>query len=441
LKEVNLNNGVRGIGECAFNQCTSLLRINIPSNVAAIGESAFCQCISVPRIDIPSNVTTIGKKAFFRCIALKEVNLSEGLRTIGGGAFIKCSSLLRINIPSTVTSILPFRDNPTGVEMGAFEFCPFLRNVAISPDSNMTQRMFDQSFPILRNMGYTLNMMIGRFNELPLHRLCYFPPSRDQTMKGTTHYGMFNEIVHRLAINGRQKDCDCMGMTPLHVLSHKGNCDFRLYQCIIQKYPDALITEDIWGELPLTYALFGGAPLETIRFFLEAHREIKGSAPFDFGEMILKLAKKQGTSAEYVRGVIRCQRSHFRCLEVDWRRVVDKSIECNLPVEIFGVLLDASIAKRSIRMSAVHQIEIIRKIKAVSHFERSHYEEIRDMVTSLVKLHHEQLKEATIILELVLWKTLLQAMQKSGKIVSRRECRTNEGQSFEVVIPHVLSFL
>ena len=336
------------------------------------------------------------------------------------------------------------------VEMGAFEFCPFLRNVAISPYSNMTQGMFDLSFPILRENGYTLDMTIGRFNELPLHRICYFPPSRNQTMMGTTHYDMFNEIVPRLAVHGWRKDCDCMGMTPLHVLSHQGNCDFRLYQCIIQKYPDALITKDIWGELPLTYALFGGAPLETICFFLEAHRvrfnlealiEKKGSTPVDFGEMILELAKKRGTSAEYVQGIIWSQRFHFRCLEVDWRRVVDKSIECNLPVVIFGVLLEASIAKRSIRMSVEHQIEINRKIKAVARFERRHYEEIRDMVTSFAKLHHELLKEATIILELVLWKSLLQTMRKSGKLVSRRECRTTKGQYFEVIIPHVLSFL
>jgi hypothetical protein len=444
LKEVILNNSCREIGENAFNQCTSLVRINIPSNVTAIGECAFCQCISLSHIDIPSNVTTIGKKAFFRCTALKEVNLSEGLRTIGGGAFIKCTSLLRINIPSTVTSILSYLD--ARVEMGAFEFCPFLRNVFISPISNMTQRMFARSFPILRNMGYTLDMMIGRFNELPLHRLCYFPPSRDQTMKGTTHHGMFNEIGHRLV----QEDCDCMGMTPLHVLSYQGNCDFRLYQCIIQKYPDALITKDIWGELPLTYALFGGAPLETICFFLDAHRvrfnlealrEKKGSTPVDFGEMILMLAKKQGTSAEYVRGVIRSQRSHFRCLEVDWRRVVDESIECNLPVVMFAVLVEASVSRRSICMSAEHQIEINQKIEAVTRFERRHYEEIRDMITSFVKLHHEQLMEATTILELVLWKTLLQALRESGKIVSSRECRTNEGRYFEVVIPHVLSFL
>ena len=92
-------------------------------------------------------------------------------------------------------------------------------------------------------------------------------------------------------------------------------------------------------------------------------------------------------------------------------------------------------------MSVEHQIEINRKIKAVACFERRHYEEIRDMVTSFAKLHHELLKEATIILELVLWKSLLQTMRKSGKLVSRRECRTTKGQYFEVIISHVLSFL
>ena len=83
--------------------------------------------------------------------------------------------------------------------------------------------------------------------------------------------------------------------------------------------------------------------------------------------MILMLAKKQGTSAEYVRGVIWSQRSHFRCLEVDWRRVVDESIECNLPVVMFVVLVEASVSRRSICMSAEHQIEINQRL-LTDHF-------------------------------------------------------------------------
>ena len=40
--------------------------------------------------------------------------------------------------------------------------------------------------------------------------------------------------------------------------------------------------------------------------------------PFDFGGMILRLATKPDTSAEYVRDVIRAQRTHHCALEIDW---------------------------------------------------------------------------------------------------------------------------
>ncbi len=58
---------------------------------------------------------------------------------------------------------------------------------------------------------------------------------------------------------------------------------------------------------------------------------------------------------------------------------------------------------------------------------------------------HEELKEATVILKLALWKAMLSEWmpRKShdDAVSSRMECRNQEGQFLEVVIPHVLSFL
>ena len=144
---------------------------------------------------------------------------------------------------------------------------------------------------------------------------------------------------------------------------------------------------------------------------------------------------------------------------------MDESIECNIPLGMFRVLVEANASARSICMSVEHQIEVDRRIEAITddaegdqdapedneddetngRVKRKHYEEIRGLVTSYIQLHHDKLKEATVILELTLWKAMLsesmRAMSKNIKVASRRECRINGGQFLEVVIPRVLSFL
>ncbi len=56
--------------------------------------------------------------------------------------------------------------------------CPLLRNVTISPGSSLTQEIFEQTFPLLHNIGCSMDMLIGRFDKFPLHMLCHLnnPP-------------------------------------------------------------------------------------------------------------------------------------------------------------------------------------------------------------------------------------------------------------------------
>jgi hypothetical protein len=78
--------------------------------------------------------------------------------------------------------------------------------------------------------------------------------------------------------------------------------------------------------------------------------------PFNFGLMILRLATKQGTSADYVRDVIRAQRIHHHALGMNWQQIVDDSIRLRhyIPIKMFTVLIEASVSKRSICMSEEH---------------------------------------------------------------------------------------
>ena len=124
--------------------------------------------------------------------------------------------------------------------------------------------------------------------------------------------------------------------------------------------------------------------------------------PFDFGDVILRLATKRGTSADYVRDVIRSQRTHHRALDIDWQQIVDDLIRArhNIPIRMFSVLVEARVSKRSICMSYEHQIEVdarLREIEIDTEYENldddeeeedgenvQYYEEICDMVTSFV---------------------------------------------------------
>jgi hypothetical protein len=198
------------------------------------------------------------------------------------------------------------------------------------------------------------------------------------------------------------------------------------------------------------YALFDEAPIEVIHFLLETHMQRWQAMPFDFGGMILRLATKQDTSADYVRDLIRAQRTHHRALEIDWQRIVYESIR-GIPIRIFSVLVEASISKRSICMSDEHRIEVNARLReiyiededsddeGVEERNVQKYEEIRDMVTSYVQLHHGQLKEAITILELALWKTMICSNVDDQE--SRKESRAAGGRCLEVVIKHVLAFL
>ena len=212
-----------------------------------------------------------------------------------------------------------------------------------------------------------------------------------------------------------------------------------------------MLIEDKWGEVPLVYALLGKAPIEVIHFLLESHMQRWQAMPFDFGGMILRLATKQDTSADYVRNVIRAQRTHHRALEIDWQQIVDELIRVgrDIPIRMFSVLAEVSVAKRLICMNDEHRIEVDARLQEIetnieyrdirTNPNLDYYGEVHDMVTSYVRLHHGQLMESITILELALWKTMICSNVDDQE--SRKECRAAGGRCLEVVIKHVLAFL
>jgi len=100
-----INNGVIGISDCAFYDCTAIREILLPESLRYIGTLAFYQCESLEEISIPEGVEEIEDYTFFKCKELKVANLPNTLTKIGKSAFYSCINLKSLYIPSSVREI------------------------------------------------------------------------------------------------------------------------------------------------------------------------------------------------------------------------------------------------------------------------------------------------------------------------------------------------
>ena len=84
----SIREGVKVIGNYAFELCRSINRIDIPDSVTNIGNNAFYGCRSLTNIKIPNCVTNIEDNVFLFCKSLTCVNIPNSVTTIGMGAFL-----------------------------------------------------------------------------------------------------------------------------------------------------------------------------------------------------------------------------------------------------------------------------------------------------------------------------------------------------------------
>ncbi len=171
--------GVRVIGEDAFDRCTALTSVTIPDSVTDVANGLFCGCsgltevtigrgiTSLPSIEhpfnsedehywycptgffesctslrsvtIPESVTSIGAFAFRNCTSLQSVMIPDSVTKTGGAVFCGCSALSRISIGSGLSQLADYEEHrpPEGPgddgtrEYSFFEGCGSLTDVAI----------------------------------------------------------------------------------------------------------------------------------------------------------------------------------------------------------------------------------------------------------------------------------------------------------------------
>lgn len=85
--EYTIREGVKVIGDGAFEICEDLTMINISNNVMSIGDRTFLHCNSLIKFDIPNCVVTIGNSAFYGCNMLTSITIPSSVITLKGNPF------------------------------------------------------------------------------------------------------------------------------------------------------------------------------------------------------------------------------------------------------------------------------------------------------------------------------------------------------------------
>lgn len=91
----------------------------IPEGVTKIGDNAFAELSSLVAVVIPESVKKIDENAFRWCPSLASVTIPEGVKEIAFCLFGSCTSLASITIPSSVKRICE----------GAFDSCTSLSEI------------------------------------------------------------------------------------------------------------------------------------------------------------------------------------------------------------------------------------------------------------------------------------------------------------------------
>lgn len=142
--------GIKAIGDFAFEHCDTLASISIPASVTAIGKNAFSCCAALAAINLPSSVTVIEENAFNYCEALTSINIPDDVTVIRRGTFGHCCALTSINIPNRVTTI---GDN-------AFAGCLALANIDIP---NTVTTIGEDAFSRCPNLTVTVHNSYAEF--------------------------------------------------------------------------------------------------------------------------------------------------------------------------------------------------------------------------------------------------------------------------------------
>lgn len=166
IEEINIENAT-SIGDCAFQDCSSLQNIALSPMLTSIGNGAFGSCISLANINLPNGLTNIGESAFYDCSSLRTLTLPSSLSHIGDNAFLSCFKLYEI-----------YNLSPLTLETGSTEngmVAYYAKVIHTSQDEEPIQTMLTDELVelIFVNGEYIATMYTGGETSLALGDLHY----------------------------------------------------------------------------------------------------------------------------------------------------------------------------------------------------------------------------------------------------------------------------
>ena len=471
---IALPNGLNCINNRTFAFCKSLRCIKIPPQISTIHEGAFLACSSLVTVEFchESSLRKIQSFAFSGCESLKELILPDHVEEIETNSVSGCclanfrvpTAMITLNLSSFGDSCLVSIEIPECVERIHDHLrLNSLRNIAFPPGCliNVANENFlslitglfpnndyDDDNDKAENYRQMLDLLRIRFEGLSILRECYYQTFQDDeaVMRNlrreinpwSTHD---STIIGRLNATGRMQDC--LGMTPLHILACSTRHTLEMYELIVQKYPENLVTRDIWGDVPLLYAFWCNALDEIVRFLVESYKTRYPGYTFDWGSMIETLAKNNVPTPR-VQTLIDIQRQDFADQECNLQDVVARlvrSFNQSPPSFEFLRLLLREIFPRQIEASGVGRWRI-ELMFAIDRIDKSRWEGGTREFYSLLD-QCESLKESAGILKLEDDDEHCHKMRKfdddCSTVCRRERCRINCGA--DIVLRNVLPYL
>ena len=455
LEEVTCSEGLREIGKDAFSYCRSLVSINLPSTLEVIGVEAFDGCDLLNEVHMPDTLESIGRRAFNNC-NITSFRLIPSVDTVDISIVGRNSCLVSLELPETIEELDDYYDDTEDEEQYVYTDLS-VRNIALPSDCEMNTTalyhctdlklvLLDDDDDYNDNDTAISEALRHRFDVLPIHKICYYQSYHDTE---TTMQSLKREINPWTSkppgqLNKSGKEQDCLGMTPLHILACSTKPTNEMFQLLIDKYPETLIMKDKWGDIPVLYAIWCNAPTEVLDLLVESYKSFHPEYEFGWSGMIQTMAK-QRVPLPNIQKLVSTQRRSFPDQEYDMKSVVIELTTSRqfVPTETLEYLFLASIAKRL-------ELLGITKWRVDMENRGGNFKALYQRLNM-----YELAKEATSVLELVLWKHKMDKSAPSNNVKSvgqsnkrarvdtdisrRQQCRINCGA--DIIIRNVLPYL
>ena len=150
-------------------QFAQVSSVKIPEGVKKIGEHAFENAPNLKEIEIPASVTSFGVGVFQGIPNLEKIVLLEGIQTIPESFVSKCSSLTSIEIPDSVETIENrafYQSGLTSIKLGAGSKLKKIGTSAFSGCTNLMEADFSETQ--LETIGTTAFNECTQLEEISL---------------------------------------------------------------------------------------------------------------------------------------------------------------------------------------------------------------------------------------------------------------------------------